>query len=344
MDKKEHPVLVARKDCIGEYLGKYELSLTDLCRLYEVSVLGMKMFLMKKGMIKECDKSHHPKLVETLILERQNEFAEGKSSPETLTSYGLLRKPSRCAVLNKKGDYKPNDVWDDITFDKRWNQTEINRVKELASLQMDCNVIADYVFGGMEVENLRRIMRRYKAKIIEQGIWVSFDDDIKNGGGDTKLRKNSGKKTEGPLLLVSDKGELKQLVQEGYNVKDIIMLVGDKEPVVRRERERFVREHDDKIGMVSPSKKYNRYIIYGQNKEQLYRQAFQAYIGNMDQTMSELAKAFHITRSTYATYIKKYLDKWGTDEEREALAKRKEAAEEMRTTRVKESKSGKVME
>ena len=320
-------------------IKKYDLSLLDLCRIFETSPLGMKE-LMKYGEIQFAEPViHHPELTDRILknvfMDITQRHAEGKESfSEILTEYGLIRLPGTLV-----------SIWDEVSsplmetikeeyfkvkgqvFRKKMEKRGISML-EIPLLSMQARkVIYELYRLGFKKNEIEEYASSPKSPFLGAPYvdksWMKALIATYRNLNRPVISRNTRKRDENGNLITYDypmpvqlatEQELRTFMEEGANISQIVAITGDKEVTIT-----FVRERLD----------IQKSICL--NKDMYSRDMFLAYVNHPDMKMDEIADLyFGKTRETFQRAVQKYLQTQATEEEKERFKERKKAANQMR--------------
>ncbi len=326
----------------NDLIKKYDLSLLDLCRVFETSPFGMNE-LAKYGDLSFPEPAiHHPELTDrikrTISMEIMEEYAgnqeyvqEGIFS-DILAKYGLIRRPG---MLGHGGQVLEQELHDQIVseyvkargqvFRKRLERGE--RTVDVASSRRAQDVIYElYCLGFKKNEIEEYALSPAKpflgAPYVDKD-WMKALLNVYRSLHRPVVQRNTRKKDENgnvitydyqmPVQLATNE-ELRGFMMDGANISQIVALTGDKEVTVT-----FVREDLD----------IEKSICL--NKNASSKEMFYAYLENPDLKMNEISEGmFGKSRETFQRALQKYLNMQATEEEKERFRLRKKKANLMR--------------
>lgn len=305
-----------RKNRIRFLFKEASFSLLDLCRIFEVSPLGMKALLCSmenEALILSEDP--HPILCEWLM-------GTGEVNEENYEDLGYYRVPKLYGegirLLSEglvDGDViincykqKKGAIWR-----KREGRTarivipnrELNLINELWHIGFKKSEMEEYVkasnekFPGFYEEDwtaaiLAAWTKFFPGEVITRKKRPDAEGEVKTY--ESRL----------PVQIATD-AELGTMMQHGYGIKQIVMLTGDQAVTVTQARIRLNLEKS--------------HVVNGRCAD---RDMFKAYLEGVGQTEKALAEnLFGKTRTTFSKRIKKYLSEQATEEEKALFEERK---------------------
>lgn len=333
--------------CINEYL-KEELSLLDLCRLFETSPLGMTRILDQdpdlKGRMDQLKAvKHHPDRVKVLLFELRDELVKQKDDlPEALMRHGLIRMPSRfnewapgdklmgeyAEVLEQVMKGQKRSLQKIMQFNGKdafikLLEPEKKAVYELYSLGFKNLQIQDYLRGYVKHQDLVTVL----IKVFEKMTPATHAYEAYKRDHDKGKRSKSGEIKKSNPVRIAEKEELQRLFDAGASLKQIIMITGDQSVVIEDYRDekglKGKKKGKTKTGRTRES--------YAYKKKNLNHDMFAAYVDerNWHLTQTDLAKQFGTSRVTFSRGVKEYLGR-ASDQEKEEYERRVKASEAMR--------------
>ena len=347
-----------RLRAIKDYLRKDQLSFYDLCRLFEVSPLGMTRLMERDEELRTKIENlktlpGNKKKVEDILTKSREELLalEQGERDIVLRERGLIRVPEGFCTYNSDGrlvgDYetlmirfiedrggKPFDFLRFCGKEVFLRQIVKDRLKvyELFSLGFKNHEIKGYL---QEESSELSEMTDYFLAVFHQMVpqshsYNAYQYDPEEG----KAKKKGQIKKSSPVRIASEE-ELKRLFDSGATLKQIIMITGDQSVVISDMR--------DKMGLKTIYKDQERTasgrvkVGYEYKKKDVKKQMFDAYVSeeNVEKTQEELAEEFGVSRNTFLKNVNSYLtDPDTSDHEKKAYLDRKEKSEKMRTDRI----------
>jgi len=322
-------LIVNRIESVKAYLRNDDLSLLDLCRLYQNSV-------------------HHPERVHDILKDLNGHLLDldDTERQSELKKRGLVRIPSRflkwnpgdrlegdfetvfVEMLQTHGGKKLNLFLTELSKEGLLRGIEETKVKvyELYSIGFKNIHIKEYL-GDEQKSSMTDVLLKTFEKMTPQ---THSYEAYKLDADRAKASKNGDIKKSNPVRI-ADKAELRKLLDEGASLKEIIMITGDQSVVIEDYRD----EQGLKTKKEGKTKTGRDRASYIYKKKNINREMFKAYIDekNLEKTQTELAKDFGTTRVSFSKAIKEYL-KEASPEEKEKYVKRMEASEQLRMDHI----------
>ena len=333
-------IIEKRQELVQKYASIYGLSLFDLCRIFEVSPIGMHT-LVQKYNIQVGHDNNHPDIVTGIISNTysciMDKTSENKSESEILQilkEFGLYRFPIRWKMGEMLEDKYGEAILEEykeirgINWRKRMEKQNKtlsldefrpyeNAIYELYSIGFKFQEIKEYVSGFIAPSMITTLLNVYSG--------MDPKNVIKRN---TRKQDSSGNiiKTDYnlPVQIAGDEDFIRFL-NDGVNIEQMVMLTGDKEVTIIAARERLGIKKSYEI-----------------KRPKMAKEMFQAYLDHTDMTMEEIARTyFDSTRGTFYHKIKDYI-KTATEEEKAAFAARKVIAGNLRTEAISRTKRARL--
>ena len=345
-----------RINSVKELLTREELSLLDLCRLYEVSPLGMQRLLdQDEGLREQAEsikgKDHHPDHVREMLfaLKEELEDMDLDKLSEELERHGLIRIPSRFCVLDP-GDRLVGDYGETVKQIIKSQKAEIRHTLsfygedvflreienekmaayELYSLGFKGNQIMDYLRGWVKHEEvIELLIKTFKRMTPVTHTYEAYQLDK-----DKARSRKTGEIKKSRPVRIADKEELQRLFDAGATLKQIIMITGDQSVVIEdyRDEKQLKSKKDGK------TEKGRQKEGYEFKKKDQNREMFLVYVDekNWNLTQTELAERYGVSRTTFSKAVKEYLLR-ASHKEEEQYNRRVVASEAMRMDNIHSS-------
>lgn len=341
MNKEMEEILRNRAILTEKYVERYGFSLLDLCRIFEVSPLGMKSLLKEYGI---CPgEQNHPDLTSKFVQNIRDvilsKSGEENPDPFLLAEYGLYRFPVRFCMADDLDDKTKQEILFRYREEKgpAWNRKMEKNHKTLSYSDVKDAVRAIYelYFLGFKRQEIMEyassdrngaLRLPYVDKTWTKVLIKTFSDirDRNVSVRNTRKTDENGNtltvKCNLPVQIATDE-ELLRFFIAGCGIEQMVMLTGDKEITITAARER--------LGIQKS---------YEVKKPILAREMFYAYLEREDLTMETIAaRYFNCTRGTFYHNLKLYL-KTATEEEKDAFERRKEIAGNLRKENVSKAR------
>lgn len=297
---------------VNEYLKKDRLSILDLCRIFEVTPLGMRKFLEEYKILGDprISRKHHPARV-SKILEKRFWTKDGERRYISCLEEGLpkdpwihetsvheLKKEEQIIELYKK--HVPAALRKQLEQMNLYISIKVPDsfcvVIELALLGFKKTDIVDYVTA--KEEGWEKIPDAWIAALIEYSESLIVKKTI-------KLKMKSGDTYKRTCKQIASNGVLESLMVAGASDVQIRMITGDQLPV---------------IADVRKSEKKQKYIDI--QRDGASEKAFMRYISDSKVTLTQIAMEMGFSRQKVMHLVNNYAETRATPEERAIYAKK----------------------